>query len=94
MQSSKEIKPNIHQLLMGGGKTSFIIPVLALYTILNQESKKTKTGSPIDKKRFYDRFIYVLPTTLVKQSTNIISKYLSQIIPGYVSTFNVTRINL
>lgn len=74
---------------MGGGKTSFIIPVLALYTMIQKNDMNRKAGHKTD--RDYDKFIYVLPTTLVKQSTNIIGRYLSHLIPTQINTINITR---
>ena len=74
---------------MGGGKTSFIIPILALYTIL----QKNYRNDHDETKRDYNKFIYVLPEVLVKQSTNIISRYLSHVIPNSIHTFSITRIS-
>ncbi len=87
MKTEKTNKPRIHQLLMGGGKTSFIIPILGLYTMMN----KNLPDSEKDTSRNYNRFLYVLPTTLVKQSINIISKNLAYLIPSTIKSFNIER---
>ena len=68
-------KPNLHQMLMGEGKSSVIAPILTLELLLNKELK--------DSQQIY----HVMPESLTRQSFNIFSKLIYYL--GYLDIFTL-----